>query len=60
MVGTVVLIILIPAVAPTHQSGSYVFTNFVDWQTEGTGITNNGCEPLLLLMPWSAYSVMPV
>ena len=50
MLGTVVLIILLPAVAPTHQSGSYVFTEFVNWETEDTGITNNGCE---LLSPFS-------
>ncbi len=26
--GTIVLIILLPAVAPTHQSAAYVFTDF--------------------------------
>lgn len=43
MVGTVTLIILLPAVAPTHQSAKYVFTEFDDWTTESSGITNNGC-----------------
>ena len=42
MVGTVAIIIILPSVAPTHKSGSYVFTNFDVWQTEPDGITNNG------------------
>ena len=45
--GVVVLIILLPAVAPTHQSGSYVFGQFNGWQTVTSGITNNGCGWLL-------------
>ena len=59
MLGTVVLIILIPAVAPTHQSGSYVFTEFVDWETEGTGITNNGCEPLSIFLSLKICIIHP-
>lgn len=28
IIGTIVLIILLPSVAPTHQSATYVFTDF--------------------------------
>ena len=45
--GTVVLIILLPAVAPTRQPASYVFGQFNVWQTLTNGITNNGCARLL-------------
>lgn len=41
--GAITLIILIPAVAPVHQSGSYVFGTFNDWSLSNSGITNNGC-----------------
>ena len=40
--GVISLIILIPAVAPVHQSGSYVFGTFNDFTVSTTGITNNG------------------
>ena len=44
VIGTVTLIILIPSVAPTRQSGSYVFTEFFKWDSAEitNGITNNG------------------
>ena len=41
--GVAVLIILLPAVAPTRQPASYVFGQFNVWQTLTNGITNNGC-----------------
>ena len=41
IVGTFVLIILLPAVAPTHQSGSYVFTDF-ESDTTATGVPSSG------------------
>ena len=41
--GLVVLIALIPTVAPTHQSFKYVFSHFNDVSVSTSGITNNGC-----------------
>lgn len=37
LIGTVVIIVTIPAVAPTHQSASWVFTEF----TNNTGYSSN-------------------
>ena len=37
LVGTFTLIILLPAVAPTHQSASYVFTTF-NTDTTASGV----------------------
>jgi amino acid transporter len=39
-VGTIVLIILLPSVAPTHQSATYVFTEF-DSDTSATGVPSS-------------------
>lgn len=39
--GAIVLIILIPAVAPTHQSGDYVFRTFNKVDLSSTGISSN-------------------
>ena len=44
MVGTLVLVITLLAVAPTHQSGKFVFSTFykVGVPEIASGITNNG------------------
>lgn len=44
MVGTLVIVIVLLAVAPTHQSGSFVFGTFYGVGTAEivSGITNNG------------------
>ena len=41
IIGTFVLIILLPAVAPTHQSSSFVFTEF-DSDTSSSGVPSSG------------------
>ena len=42
MVGTLVIVIVLLAVAPTHQSGSFVFGTFYGVSEVTSGITNNG------------------
>ena len=42
MVGTLVIVIVLLAVAPTHQSGKYVFGTFNGVEEVTSGITNNG------------------
>ena len=42
IVGVVVCIIVLPAVAPTHQSAKYVFTDFEGTATNAGDIGNNG------------------
>lgn len=39
--GVLVLLIFIPAVAPTHQSAAYVFWHFSDATSTTSGISNN-------------------
>ncbi|CAL5221654.1 g3881 [Coccomyxa viridis] len=41
IIGTAVLIILLPAVAPTHQSSAFVFTEF-DSDTSASGVPSSG------------------
>ncbi|CAK0780294.1 hypothetical protein CVIRNUC_005001 [Coccomyxa viridis] len=41
VLGTFVLIILLPAVAPVHQSGAYVFTTF-NSDTSASGVPSSG------------------
>ena len=41
VLGTFVLIILLPAVAPMHQSGEYVFTTF-NSDTSASGVPSSG------------------
>jgi hypothetical protein len=40
LVGAVVLMIVLPAVAVSHQPASYVFGHFETAQAEAIGITN--------------------
>ena len=42
------LIILLPAVAPMHQSGEYVFTTF-NSDTSASGVPSSGCGACLVL-----------
>lgn len=44
--GTLIIIITVPAMAPTHQSGKWVFTEFIN----NTGYANNGMAFLLGLL----------
>ena len=50
MVGTLVLVITLLAVAPTHQSGKFVFSTFykVGMPEIASGIANNGYATLVL------------
>ena len=41
IIGTFVLIILLPAVAPTHQTSAFVFTEF-DSDTSASGVPSSG------------------
>lgn len=51
IIGTFVLIILLPAVAPTHQTRAFVFTEF-DSDTTSSGVPSSGrvTPPYPLLM----------
>ena len=42
MVGVVVIVIVLPAVAVTHQSGKFVFTNFQGPSENAGAIDNSG------------------
>ncbi len=55
VVGTFTLIILLLAVAPTHQSAEYVFTTF-NSDTEATGVPSSACASIPLL----AFTISPV
>ena len=46
--GLFFIVIILSAVASTHQTASYVFTSFND---PGVGISNNGCARLVLNSP---------
>ena len=53
MIGTLVLVITLLAVAPTHQSGKFVFATFykVGMPEIASGITNNGYANLSRIYP---------
>ena len=46
MVGTLVIVVVLLAVAPTHQSASFVFGKFYGVSEVTSGITNNGYVPI--------------
>ena len=40
LAGVLLLVVVLPAIAPVHQSASWVFTHFERAQAESVGITN--------------------
>ena len=56
IVGVVVCIIVLPAVAPTHQSAKYVFTDFEGPATNAGAIGNSGELLSLTACAWTSDS----
>lgn len=55
IVGVVVCIIVLPAVAPSHQSAKYVFTDFEGTATNAGDIGNNGELLSLTACVWTTH-----
>jgi hypothetical protein len=56
LAASLLLIVLVPVLAPSHQSAQFVFTNFDTSTRDATGVPNNGYL-FILGMLMSQYTV---